>query len=101
VLNDSKMDKGGINDVVLVGGSTRIPKVQQMLQVRLGEGWVLCVCVWGWGDGGGSAWVQQMLQMGQQHANKQQAPARAGDGRIRCSGTNWAALLSSSRPTAC
>nr|XP_027104464.1 probable mediator of RNA polymerase II transcription subunit 37c isoform X2 [Coffea arabica] len=31
-LNDAKMDKSSINDVVLVGGSTRIPKVQQLLQ---------------------------------------------------------------------
>lgn len=31
-LKDAKMDKGQIHDVVLVGGSTRIPKVQKMLQ---------------------------------------------------------------------
>ncbi|CAI5515936.1 unnamed protein product [Closterium sp. Naga37s-1] len=31
-LKDAKMDKGTIHDVVLVGGSTRIPKVQQLLQ---------------------------------------------------------------------
>ncbi|KAG0591248.1 hypothetical protein M758_1G157100 [Ceratodon purpureus] len=31
-LRDSKMDKAAIHDVVLVGGSTRIPKVQQLLQ---------------------------------------------------------------------
>jgi len=31
-LKDAKMDKGQIDDVVLVGGSTRIPKVQQLLQ---------------------------------------------------------------------
>ncbi|XP_073020590.1 heat shock cognate 70 kDa protein-like [Primulina eburnea] len=31
-LHDAKMDKESIHDVVLVGGSTRIPKVQQMLQ---------------------------------------------------------------------
>lgn len=31
-LRDAKMDKGAVHDVVLVGGSTRIPKVQQMLQ---------------------------------------------------------------------
>lgn len=31
-LRDAKMDKGQIDDVVLVGGSTRIPKVQKMLQ---------------------------------------------------------------------
>ena len=31
-LKDAKMDKGAIHDVVLVGGSTRIPKVQQLLQ---------------------------------------------------------------------
>jgi len=32
VLRDAKMDKKQIHDVVLVGGSTRIPKVQQLLQ---------------------------------------------------------------------
>ena len=32
VLKDSKLDKKSIHEVVLVGGSTRIPKVQQMLQ---------------------------------------------------------------------
>ncbi|KZV47854.1 hypothetical protein F511_38531 [Dorcoceras hygrometricum] len=31
-LDDAKMDKESIHDVVLVGGSTRIPKVRQMLQ---------------------------------------------------------------------
>lgn len=31
-LNDAKLDKGSIHDVVLVGGSTRIPKIQKMLQ---------------------------------------------------------------------
>lgn len=31
VLRDAKMDKRQVNDVVLVGGSTRIPKVQQLL----------------------------------------------------------------------
>merc|ERR1712178_387164 len=32
VIRDSKMDKSNIHDVVLVGGSTRIPKVQSLLQ---------------------------------------------------------------------
>ncbi|CAH2099307.1 unnamed protein product [Euphydryas editha] len=31
-LKDAKMDKSQIHDVVLVGGSTRIPKIQSMLQ---------------------------------------------------------------------
>ncbi|KAG2445402.1 hypothetical protein HXX76_000024 [Chlamydomonas incerta] len=31
-LRDAKMDKMTVHDVVLVGGSTRIPKVQQLLQ---------------------------------------------------------------------
>merc|ERR1719209_657800 len=31
-LRDAKMDKSSINDIVLVGGSTRIPKVQKLLQ---------------------------------------------------------------------
>jgi L1 cell adhesion molecule like protein len=32
VLKDAKMGKGDIDEVVLVGGSTRIPKVQQLIQ---------------------------------------------------------------------
>jgi heat shock protein 1/8 len=32
VLTDSRIDKSKVNEVVLVGGSTRIPKVQQLLQ---------------------------------------------------------------------
>jgi len=32
VLNDSKMSKSQISEVVLVGGSTRIPKVQELLR---------------------------------------------------------------------
>tara|TARA_A100001037_G_scaffold45808_2_gene37062 strand:+ start:3578 stop:5497 length:1920 start_codon:yes stop_codon:yes gene_type:complete len=31
VLQDSKVSKSSINDIVLVGGSTRIPKVQELL----------------------------------------------------------------------
>ncbi|KAJ8431144.1 hypothetical protein Cgig2_026741 [Carnegiea gigantea] len=31
-LRDAKMDKSSVHDVVLIGGSTRIPKVQQLLQ---------------------------------------------------------------------
>ena len=31
VLSDSKISKSNINDIVLVGGSTRIPKVQELL----------------------------------------------------------------------
>ncbi|XP_028793976.1 heat shock 70 kDa protein [Neltuma alba] len=31
-LRDAKIDKGQVHEVVLVGGSTRIPKVQQLLQ---------------------------------------------------------------------
>lgn len=30
-LRDSKIDKSKVNEIVLVGGSTRIPKIQQML----------------------------------------------------------------------
>jgi L1 cell adhesion molecule like protein len=36
VMNDSKIRKEDITDVVLVGGSTRIPKVQDMLQEYFG-----------------------------------------------------------------
>lgn len=32
VLTDAKMSKNQIDEIVLVGGSTRIPKIQQMLQ---------------------------------------------------------------------
>jgi L1 cell adhesion molecule like protein len=31
-LRDAKMDKSSINEIVLVGGSTRIPRVQKLLQ---------------------------------------------------------------------
>ena len=31
MLRDSKILKGGVDEVVIVGGSTRIPKVQSML----------------------------------------------------------------------
>lgn len=31
VLQDSKMSKGDIDEIILVGGSTRIPKIQKML----------------------------------------------------------------------
>ncbi|KAI8885750.1 hsp71-like protein [Backusella circina FSU 941] len=31
VLRDSKIDKGQVHDIVLVGGSTRIPKVQKLV----------------------------------------------------------------------
>lgn len=32
VLRDAKIDKGQVNEVVLVGGSTRIPKIQQLVK---------------------------------------------------------------------
>jgi L1 cell adhesion molecule like protein len=32
VLRDSGVDKKNVHEIVLVGGSTRIPKVQSMLQ---------------------------------------------------------------------
>ncbi|XP_062608596.1 heat shock 70 kDa protein-like [Saccostrea cucullata] len=35
-LRDAKMDKSKIHDVVLVGGSTRIPKIQKLLQDFMG-----------------------------------------------------------------
>lgn len=31
VLKDANLEKGTIDEVILVGGSTRIPKVQQLL----------------------------------------------------------------------
>ena len=36
VIRDSKMSKSNINDIVLVGGSTRIPKIQQLLSDYFG-----------------------------------------------------------------
>ncbi len=36
VLRDAKMDKRSVHEVVLVGGSTRIPKVQQLLSDYFG-----------------------------------------------------------------
>ena len=35
-MKDSKMSKADINDVVLVGGSTRVPKVQELLAAYFG-----------------------------------------------------------------
>ncbi|KAK9741042.1 hypothetical protein RND81_03G077500 [Saponaria officinalis] len=40
-LKDAKMEKSDVHDVVLVGGSTRIPKIQQLLQDFF-EGKELC-----------------------------------------------------------
>ncbi|KAL8157567.1 heat shock cognate 70 kDa protein-like [Apium graveolens] len=40
-VDDAEMDKSDIHDVVLVGGSTRIPKVQQLLQ-QFFDGKELC-----------------------------------------------------------
>ncbi|KAK3077646.1 78 kDa glucose-regulated protein, partial [Coniosporium uncinatum] len=37
VLKDAKLKKGEIDDIVLVGGSTRIPKVQSMLEEYFGK----------------------------------------------------------------
>ena len=31
VLRDAKMDKSTVNEIVLVGGSTRIPKIQKLV----------------------------------------------------------------------
>lgn len=40
-LKDAKMDKSSVDDLVLVGGSSRIRKVQELLQ-NLFEGKELC-----------------------------------------------------------
>lgn len=37
VLKDGKTSKNDINEVVLIGGSTRIPKVQKMIQEHFGK----------------------------------------------------------------
>ena len=44
VLHDAKMDKSDITEIVLVGGSTRIPKIQSELQ-RMFNGKELCKSV--------------------------------------------------------
>ena len=36
-LKDAKLDKSGINEVVLVGGSTRIPAIQQLVEALTGK----------------------------------------------------------------
>lgn len=36
-LRDAKLDKGAINEIVLVGGSTRIPAVQELVKRLLGK----------------------------------------------------------------
>ena len=38
VLRDAHMSKSEVHEVVLVGGSTRIPSIQQMLSDFFGEG---------------------------------------------------------------
>ncbi|KAK3037841.1 hypothetical protein RJ639_031882 [Escallonia herrerae] len=43
-LRDARMDKSSVHDVVLVGGSTRIPKVQQLVQDFF-NGKELCKCI--------------------------------------------------------
>ena len=37
VLKDSKVSKSSIDDIVLVGGTTRIPKMQQLLKDYFGN----------------------------------------------------------------
>eukprot|EP00993_Chasmostoma_nieuportense_P003961 NODE_464_length_2196_cov_111.089415_g428_i0.p1 GENE.NODE_464_length_2196_cov_111.089415_g428_i0~~NODE_464_length_2196_cov_111.089415_g428_i0.p1 ORF type:complete len:709 (+),score=177.57 NODE_464_length_2196_cov_111.089415_g428_i0:55-2127(+) len=44
VLDDAKVDKAAVDEVVLVGGSTRIPKVQELLQ-EFFDGKQLCKSV--------------------------------------------------------
>jgi L1 cell adhesion molecule like protein len=45
VLKDAKMDKKAINEVVLVGGSTRIPKIQSLLTEFFDKQLELCKSV--------------------------------------------------------
>ena len=45
-MRDAKLDKSSIHDLVLVGGSTRIPKIQKLLQVSINFSENhLCICV--------------------------------------------------------
>jgi heat shock 70kDa protein 1/2/6/8 len=37
VLKDAKMDKSAVDDIVLVGGSTRIPKIQSLIEDFFGK----------------------------------------------------------------
>jgi heat shock protein 5 len=37
VLKDAKMDKADVTDIVLVGGSTRIPKIRQLVEEYFGR----------------------------------------------------------------
>ena len=34
VIKDSKLSKGAVHEIVLVGGSSRIPKIQTLLSAR-------------------------------------------------------------------
>ncbi|RHN78524.1 putative Heat shock protein 70 family [Medicago truncatula] len=43
-LDDAKMNKSSVNDIVIVGGSSRIPKVQQLLKDFF-EGKELCMSI--------------------------------------------------------
>jgi L1 cell adhesion molecule like protein len=42
VLKDAKMKTKDINEIVMVGGSTRIPKIQEMLALEIFKGRTLC-----------------------------------------------------------
>lgn len=44
VLDDANMKKSDIDEVVLVGGSTRIPKVQQLLKDYFSGKVSVCFC---------------------------------------------------------
>ena len=44
-MRDAKLDKSSIHDLVLVGGSTRIPKIQKLLQVKNFDLSNLVMCV--------------------------------------------------------
>ena len=52
VLDDSGLKKNQVDEIVLVGGSTRIPKVQQLIKAREAFGrsyqFVVCSCCSPW-----------------------------------------------------
>ena len=47
-LRDAKMDKSAIHDIVLVGGSTRIPKIQKLISDVSSKSTFLKKNSWNW-----------------------------------------------------
>jgi hypothetical protein len=103
-LRDAKMDKGQVHDVVLVGGSTRIPKVQQLLQDFFnGE----CLGLAAVRDPGAQAQASNLyprrhdcIQLSSQedmtvfkHAKCQQLDRRSSPSTVSCSTLPWLVII--------